>query len=132
MSTDPKEALQERPRRRRYDTAFKRAVVEQTRISGVSVARVAREHGINANQVFKWRRQFLLSPQDTADPDRPVPAPASLVPVTLVGDAAMPHASAPPTSGPGYIKIRVTGGEVHIHGTVDAATLQVVLSSLRR
>jgi len=132
MPTDPKGALQERPRRRRYDTAFKRAVVEQTRIPGVSVARVAREHGINANQVFKWRRQFLLLPQDTADPEGPVPAPASLVPVTLVGAAAMPHASTPPASGPGYIEVRLTGGEIRIRGTVDAATLQAVLSSLRR
>jgi transposase len=132
MSTDPKEALQERPRRRRYDTAFKRAVVEQTRIPGVSVARVAREHGINANQVFKWRRQFPLSRQDTLDPDTPLQPPVSLVPVTLVGDAAIPHASTPPASGTGYIEVRLTGGEIRIRGTVDAATLQVVLSSLRR
>ena len=45
-------------RRRRYDTAFKRALVEQTLAPGSSVARIAREHGINANQLFKWRRQF--------------------------------------------------------------------------
>jgi transposase len=132
MSTDPREAAQERPRRRRYDTAFKRAIVEQTCKAGVSVARVAREHGINANQVFKWRRQFLLSPQHTPDPDSPVPAPASLVPVMLIGEAERPHASTPPASDTGYIEVRLTGGEVRIRGTVDAATLQAVLSSLRR
>jgi len=132
MPTDPNEALQERPRRRRYDAAFKRSLVEQTRIPGVSVARVAREHGINANQLFKWRRQFPLSRQDTPGPDPQVQPPVSLVPVTLVGDAAMPHPSTPPASGPGYIEVLLTGGEVRIRGTVDAATLQAVLSSLRR
>ena len=132
MPIDPNEALQERPRRRRYDAAFKRSLVEQTRVPGVSVARVAREHGINANQLFKWRRQFLHSRQDTLDPDTSVQPPVSLVPVTLIGDAAMPHASTPPASGPGYIEVRLTGVEVHIRGTVDAATLQAVLSSLRR
>lgn len=131
MSTDPREAA-ERPRRQRYDTAFKRAVVEQTCKPGVSVARVAREHGINANQVFKWRRQYLLPSQDTTDPDKPVAAPTSLVPVTLVGDAVTPHVSTPPASGTGYIEVRLTGGEIRIRGTVDAAMLQAVLSSLRR
>ena len=130
MSSDPREAVQERPRRRRYDTAFKRAVVEQTCKPGVSVARVAREHGINANQVFKWRRQFLLAPQHAPDPDRP--APTSLVPVTLVGEAAIPQVSTLSPSGTGYIEVRLTGGEIRIQGTVDVATLQAVLSSLRR
>lgn len=52
METDSNEVLQERPRRRRYDEAFKRALVEQTLAPGASVARIAREHGINANQLF--------------------------------------------------------------------------------
>ena len=58
METDSNEVLQERPRRRRCDEAFKRALVEQTLAPGASVARIAREHGINANQLFTWRRQF--------------------------------------------------------------------------
>jgi transposase len=36
----------------------KRPIVEQTLEAGASVARVAREHGVNANQVFAWRRQY--------------------------------------------------------------------------
>jgi transposase len=41
---------------RRHSTAFKLALVEQTLQPGASVAHIAREHGVNANQVFGWRK----------------------------------------------------------------------------
>jgi|SRR5579872_4880552 len=42
--------------RRRYRSVEeKRRIVEKTLMKGASVARVAREHGVNANQVFSWR-----------------------------------------------------------------------------
>jgi transposase-like protein len=36
-------------------------IVEQTLKPGASVPRVALAHGVNANQVFSWRRQYLSS-----------------------------------------------------------------------
>jgi hypothetical protein len=36
----------------------KRRIVEATLVAGASVARVARERGVNANQVFGWRRLY--------------------------------------------------------------------------
>ena len=36
----------------------KRRIVEETMAEGASVARVARAHGVNANQVFGWRRLY--------------------------------------------------------------------------
>ena len=36
----------------------KRRIVELTLEPGASVAEVARAHGMNANQVFKWRRAY--------------------------------------------------------------------------
>src|SRR6266705_4709316 len=47
------------PRRQQRSIAEKRRIVEETLIEGASVARVARAHGINANQVFGWRRLYL-------------------------------------------------------------------------
>ena len=38
--------------------AEKRRIVELTLEPGASVALVARAHGVNANQVFEWRRAF--------------------------------------------------------------------------
>ena len=34
-------------------------MVEETLAPGASVARVARAHGVNANQVFGWRKLYL-------------------------------------------------------------------------
>ncbi len=47
------------PQRQRRSVAEKRRIVEETLAPGASVARVARAHGINANQVFGWRRLYL-------------------------------------------------------------------------
>jgi hypothetical protein len=48
----------ERRVRRWRSVAEKRRIVELTWEPGASVALVARAHGVNANQVFKWRRAF--------------------------------------------------------------------------
>ena len=45
--------------RQRRSIAEKRRIVEETLAPGASVARVARAHGVNANQVFGWRRLYL-------------------------------------------------------------------------
>ena len=60
--------------------AEKRRIVELTLVPGASVALVARAHGVNANQVFKWRRDF-----ERGELSEPVSASASLLPVVLSG-----------------------------------------------
>ena len=45
--------------RQRRSIAEKRRIVEETLVPGASVAKVARGHGVNANQVFGWRRLCL-------------------------------------------------------------------------
>ena len=47
------------PLRQRRSIAERRRIVEETLAPGASVARGARAHGINANQVFGWRRLYL-------------------------------------------------------------------------
>lgn len=44
---------------------------------GVSVAKLARENGINANMLFTWRRRYLADPQARS---------AGLIPVVLLRD----------------------------------------------
>ena len=51
-------AGEERRVRRWRSVSEKRQIVELTFEPGASVALVARAHGVNANQVFKWRRAF--------------------------------------------------------------------------
>ena len=45
--------------RRNWPEAFKRQIVAETLEPGSSVSIVARRHDVNANQLFKWRREML-------------------------------------------------------------------------
>ena len=116
------------PRRRRRSAEERRVIVEETLASGASVARVAQKYGVNANQVFQWRRLYrdghLGAPPQTG---------MKLLPVSVAEDEEVrpaPIADAPVSVGAIHIELP---GEVRIslEGTVDPATVRVVLESLR-
>lgn len=66
-------------RRRRWRTVEeKRRIVEEALAPGASVARVALLHGVNANQVFQWRRQYQAGDLNVPESDG-----AKLLPVTI-------------------------------------------------
>src|ERR1700735_1566296 len=46
------------PKRQLRTIAEKRQIVEETIVEGASVARIARAHGVNSNQVFYWRMLY--------------------------------------------------------------------------
>src|SRR5437016_2711884 len=48
-----------KPKRQYRTIDEKRRIVEATLVEGASVVRIARAHGVNANQVFGWRRLYL-------------------------------------------------------------------------
>jgi transposase len=52
------DGFDEHRERRRRSIAEKLRIVEQTFEAGASVAQVALANGVNANQVFTWRRAF--------------------------------------------------------------------------
>jgi transposase-like protein len=60
------QSVAENSGKRRYRTMEERRCIgEETLAEGVSVAVVARRHGVNANQVFQWRKLYqsgLLGP----------------------------------------------------------------------
>jgi transposase len=70
VDTSERIVVKREPRKRRA-VAEKRRIVEQTLEPDASVANVARAHGVNANQVFAWRRQYrqglLGEGQETAN-----------------------------------------------------------------
>ena len=45
-------------KRRKFSLQFKQGAVEQVRQPGVSCAQVARELGVGANLLTRWRREF--------------------------------------------------------------------------
>ena len=45
--------------RRRFSLVEKMEIVRASQVPGQSVAQVAQAYAVNANQLFKWRRQYL-------------------------------------------------------------------------
>ncbi len=115
------------PRRRR-SASERRLIVEETLEAGSSVSRVALKHGVNANQVFKWKRLYEAGRLGSA----PVRA-VQLLPVQIAEErvvATEPVAAAVPSSG--SIHIELPGPvRVSLEGSVDAAMVRAVLESLR-
>jgi transposase len=118
-------------RYRHHAPEFKRALVEESfRPGGASVARIAMRHGLNANQLFKWRRAFLDGTLDT-------PA-SSLLPVEVVPGAMTPPAPLTVARGAdsraprGVMIVESARGRVQIEGQPSAETLRVVLEQLLR
>ena len=78
-------------KRRQYDAAFKRCLVELSLVPGASVAKIALDHRLNANILFEWRRYHLRQLARTTSK----PA-AELLPVmVLEAKGAVVPASAP-------------------------------------
>lgn len=105
--------------KRIFTTAFKTWLVEQAGKPGASVAGLAMQHGINANQLRRWMRlQHLRGAA-------PMPA---LLPVTVARAAAV---GAPPPQSPALIEIELTGAVVRVCAEVDEQHLRTVLRALR-
>jgi transposase len=123
-----KAALAAPPRQQRAVEA-KRRIVEETLAEGASVARVARAHGVNANQVFGWRRLYRagrlggggavkLLPVSVSESSPPIVSPRSERPASM------------PVRGTIHIELR--HAQVRIEGDADPALLRVLLECLRR
>jgi transposase len=116
--------------RKRWSIAEKRQFVEETQVVGVSVAAVARAHGVNANQLFAWRRLHEMG-QLVERRSRALRPTTLLLPVTVREEAPV-DAPVSSCAGPGAIHIQFPGAQLRVEGAVDAATLHLVLEYLRR
>jgi len=120
------EAAQKQPRRRRSKQE-RRRIVEESFEPGVSVARLARAHEVNANQIFHWRklyREGLLE-------DEPSQAAAQWLPVRLSDVAAAePRQAQQRAPAAGAIEVELARGRVRIEGAPDAGALRLVLELL--
>lgn len=110
-------------KRRHHPLEFKQQVVAESSRRGASVAGVALAHGINANQLHKWRRD-LLRPKAPATRNALLPVTVEPAPI-LVGA---------PTSEscPSAIEIELPNARLTVRGQVDLDALQTVLAVLHR
>jgi len=117
--------------------AEKRRIVEETLEPEASVARVARAHGVNANQVFAWRRQYRQGLLGEGDAET-----AKLLPVHVSGATARKahrqgrrHTAQATCGGSrstpcGAICVELPKGQLRITGRVDTEALRAVLEQL--
>jgi transposase len=116
-------------RRRRRSADERRRVVEETLEAGASVARVALKYGINANQVFQWRRLYQEGKLGA-----PGPTAMKLLAVN-VADEEEPAKAEPMdvlAASFGAIHIELPGEvRISVEGSVDTAIIRAVLKSLR-
>ena len=118
-------------RRRYWTPQEKRQIVEQTLSSGLSVASVAREHGVNANQVFYWRKLYRAGQLGS---DGGAEQQVRLLPVSVSDEqpaGTEPEEATSPAPGV-TINIEFPGRTlVSLEGAVDADIVRAVVESLR-
>jgi transposase len=113
----------------------KRQIVEETLAEGSSVARIARAHGINANQVFGWRKLYLAGRLGGASRVMkllPVQVSESSPPLATTSSHACSGSIDFAKSTPGTIHIELRQAQVRIEGNADPGLLRVLLECLRR
>jgi transposase len=117
------------PKRERRSIAEKRRIVEETLAGGASVARVARAHGVNANQVFYWRKLYQAGRLGGSGAVQllPVRVRREGLPSTITLPES--RSSAPSCSGTIHIELRQA--LVRIEGNADPVLVRVLLECLR-
>lgn len=122
------------PQRQQRSMAEKRRIVEETLVEGASVARVARAHSINANQVFGWRRLYRAGRLGGASAMKLLPVRVRESTVTGAHRERTLSVEGAPSAGstaPGTIHIELGRAQVRIEGSADPALVRVLLECLR-
>ena len=130
MSTNAiMDTSRERRRNKRWPEALKREIVAATLVPGASVSVVARQHNVNANQVFSWRRRYG---EASAPLGRP-PVPSGLVPVTITPEPENESAAPPTPTTSETIEIEIGGDcRIRVGSSFDGRALKRVLDVLRK
>jgi transposase len=104
----------------------RRQIVEETMKPGASVALVARAHGVNANQIFNWRKMYEEGRLDTTSP--------TLLPVKLTDTVPVRSSPGkkPKRIKAGVIDIDLGHARVRIEGAADPDCVRSTLESLIR
>lgn len=122
-------------RRRQFRSVEqKRQMVQETLAPGASVAIIARRHGVNANQLFSWRRQYRRGVLELVN--APGSEESALVPIAVApidGAQGRRVQAADEAQNSGRIDIEFSGGRrVSVWGRADLETLSAIVREFSR
>jgi transposase len=123
-----------RTQRVHRSVAEKRRIVELVLQPGVSVARVAQAEGVNANQVFKWRREYRNGRLVEAEKSTTSLLPVVVSATGFEAGIALPASICPEPAAPtGAIHIEFPGrATISVENGADGSLLRMILESLRQ
>lgn len=110
------------PKRKRYTKEFKQKVIAASLQPGASVARVALEHGLNANMLRKWIR---LAKHNTSD-NTP-----GFVALPMSGRASVSHTSSGQPADPESIRMEIPYRHQSINLSLPISQMDRCLALLR-
>jgi transposase len=111
-------------KRWRRSVEEKRRIVEETLAGGVSVARVARSHAVNANQVFYWRKKYREGRLGKVSSSNLLPVTITEIPTNKSGQVRGVACTS------GTMDIQLPKGQLRVTGSVEAEALRTVLEYL--
>jgi transposase len=104
-----------------HSGAFKREVVEASLKPGVSVARLALDYGINANQIWAWRKLYREGSLHEG-------TPPALVAVDIVQTPTV--AASGEAARDGCLEIIIGRAQLRVTGRADVEVLKTALTAL--
>ena len=115
--------------RQRYSLEYKRRLVEETLQKNTSAASVALTHGVNANLLLRWRREYEMGEFGPVSQAAFVPVELSVAAQTLEAAPNSRPFARPEVSD----AIEIFFGEIKLRviGRPDAYVLRVALEALR-
>jgi transposase len=113
---------------------FKRGLASLACKAGISVAKLALEHGVNTNLLFKWRREYLAGKFGAPDPVDVVAQSAPQFPVAAVTllPVCAPSPQDDAVATVPCIEVVFACATVRICGVPELAPLRMVLDCLAR
>lgn len=118
-------------RRRRWTTAEKLRIVQESQAPDAMVSEIARRHDVHPNQLHLWRRQARTGVLTGADAGHGAREGARFAAVAIAPEAVLPAAPSGPAAGVIEIEF-AAGGRMRITGPVEACLVSALIETLAR
>ncbi|HIC67189.1 MAG TPA: transposase [Paracoccus sp.] len=122
-------------KKRVWSDEEKRSICAQARVSGVSVAQVARRYAMNTNLIHKWLRDPRFVSEGHAA-DLSVPEDATFLPIEIAGIVPAPTAPIAPTPSTDSItaqRVDITlsdGRRILVEGPTALSAISTLVEAL--